>query len=125
MTSSSSAPDGSGPRRPGGRVEAILGPLGLQLNPDKTEIVCLTEGKEGLDFLGFHLRKVQSWKWRGRWYLRRWPSRRAMKAVRERVRAATDRRFVGLPVGTVAARVGPVLRRWCQYYPHGHSAPPL
>ena len=104
------------------RVEAILGPLGLQLNPDKTEIVCLTEGKEGLDFLGFHLRKVESWKWRGRWYLRRWPSRRAMKAVRERVRAATDRRFVGLPVETVAAGVGRVLRRWGQYYRYGNSA---
>lgn len=63
------------------RAGQILGPPGLQLNPDKTRIVCLTEGMEGFDFLGFHCHKVQSWRWRGRWYLQHWPSRAAMAAV--------------------------------------------
>jgi RNA-directed DNA polymerase len=94
------------------RVEAILRPLGLQLNPDKTRIVCLTEGAEGFDFLGFHCHKVESWRWRGRWYLQYWPSRRAMAAVRERIRAATDRRLVGRSVAEVAENVSRVLRRW-------------
>ena len=35
------------------RVTTVLAPLGLQLNPDKTRIVCLTKGKQGFDFLGF------------------------------------------------------------------------
>ena len=104
------------------RVGEILGPLGLQLNPDKTRIVCLTEGAEGFDFLGFHCHKVESWRWRGRWYLQRWPSRRAMAAVRDRIRAATDRRFVGLPVAKVAEKVSRVLRRWAPYYRRGNSA---
>jgi hypothetical protein len=30
--------------------------------------------------------KKESWRWRGRWYLQCWPSRRAMAAVRERIR---------------------------------------
>jgi len=104
------------------RVEAILRPLGLQLNPEKTRIVCLTRGKEGFDFLGFHCHKVESWRWRGRFYLQHWPSRRAMVAIRERVRAATDRRFVGRSVAQVAENVSRVLRRWAQYYRPGNSA---
>jgi retron-type reverse transcriptase len=44
------------------RVAAILAPLGLRLHPDKTRIVQLTRGAQGFDFLGFHLRKVASWK---------------------------------------------------------------
>ena len=47
--------------------------LGLSLSPEKTRIVALTGGKEGFDFLGFHLRKVESWKWRGK-YLQRRPA---------------------------------------------------
>ncbi len=104
------------------RVEAILRPLGLQLNPDKTRIVCLTKGAEGFDFLGFHCHKVESWRWRGRWYLQHWPSRRAMAAVRERIRASTDRRFVGRSVAEVAENVSLVLRRWAPYYRRGTSA---
>ncbi|GBQ04471.1 hypothetical protein SSP531S_59680 [Streptomyces spongiicola] len=37
-------------------VGEILGPLGLRLHPDKTRIVDLREGREGLDFLGCHFR---------------------------------------------------------------------
>ncbi len=58
------------------RVAAILAPLGLQLHPDKTRLVSLAEGRDGFDFLGFHHRLVKSWKWRGRYYLNRWPSTR-------------------------------------------------
>jgi RNA-directed DNA polymerase len=39
------------------RMATVLRPLGLELNPDKTRIICLTRGKEGLDFLGYHLHK--------------------------------------------------------------------
>jgi len=104
------------------RVEQVLGPLGLQLNPEKTRIVCLTKGAEGFDFLGFHCHKVESWRWRGRWYLQHWPSRQAMAAIRERIRAATDRRFVGFSVPAVAEQVSRALQRWAPYYRSGNSA---
>ena len=55
---------------------ATLAPLGLRLHPDKTRIVCLRNGAEGIDFLGFHHRMVESWKRRGRYYLNTWPSAR-------------------------------------------------
>jgi RNA-directed DNA polymerase len=104
------------------RAAAVLGELGLSLSPDKTRIVELTRGKEGFDFLGFHLRKVESWKWRGKWYLQRWPSARAMNGIRAKVRMLTDRRYAGIPLSTVVERLNPVLRGWGNYFRHGNSA---
>ncbi|MDQ3978859.1 MAG: group II intron reverse transcriptase/maturase [Actinomycetota bacterium] len=104
------------------RLAAVLSGLGLQLNPDKTRIVCLTRGREGLDFLGFHLHKVESWRWRGRWYLQRWPSARAMQHIRAKIRAGTDRRFAGVELSIVVEHLNPVLRGWGNYFRHGNSA---
>jgi hypothetical protein len=103
-------------------VAEILAGLGLVLHPDKTRIVCLTRGQQGVDFLGFHLRKVESWRARGRYYLQRWPSDRAMAQVRAKIREATDRRFVGYPVDWVVIRLNRVLRGWGGYFRHGNSA---
>lgn len=100
-------------------VTKILATLGLQLNPDKTRIVCLIKGRQGLDFLGFHLHKVQSWRWRGRWYLLRWPSRAAMKSLRVRIKALTDPSQVGRQLKDVVADLNPLLRGWEQYFRPG------
>jgi RNA-directed DNA polymerase len=71
------------------QVAEILVTLGLHLHPDKTRIVELTKGRQGFDFLGFHHRKVASWRRRGRYYLQRWPATRAMNAIRAKIREAT------------------------------------
>jgi hypothetical protein len=104
------------------RVEVVLAYLGLQLNPDKTRIADLTRGKEGFDFLGFHCRKVESWKWKGRWYLQRWPSARAMNSIRAKVRQGTRRGLVGFEMGTIVEYLNPVLRGWGNYFGVGNSA---
>ncbi|HEX6475804.1 MAG TPA: reverse transcriptase domain-containing protein, partial [Acidimicrobiales bacterium] len=104
------------------RVTAILAPLGLRLNPGKTRIVCLTQGKEGFFFLGFHNHKVQSKKWPGRWYLQRWPSERAMRSIRSKVKDATDRRHVGRPVEAVVGQLNRTLAGWANYFRWGNSA---
>jgi RNA-directed DNA polymerase len=104
------------------QAAAVLAPLGLQLNPDKTRIADLTRGAEGFDFLGFHLHKVESWKWRGHWYLQRWPSARAMSSVRAKIRAGTHRRFAGAELSFVVELLNPVLRGWGNYFRHGNSA---
>jgi group II intron reverse transcriptase/maturase len=103
------------------RATVILARLGLKLHPAKTRIVCLTRGEQGFDFLGFHHHKVESRKWRGKYYLRRWPSKRAMASIRGKVRAETDRRHVGLSIESVAARLSQVLRGWSGYFRYGHS----
>ncbi len=93
------------------RVEAILAPLGLVLNAAKTRIVHLSAGREGFDFLGFHHHKVESRKWRSRYYLQRWPSPRAMNSIRVKVRDATQRRYVGVTIQVVLAEGPPPVRR--------------
>src|SRR5438094_149965 len=97
-------------------------PLGLQLNETKTGIVCLTLGKQGLDFLGFHLHKVESWKWKGRFYLQRWPSRKTMASIRDKIKAATDRANVGKSLATVVKELNPIISGWGNQYRHGNSA---
>jgi len=104
------------------QTEMVLADLGLRVSPQKTRIVELTRGKEGFDFLGFHLHKVESWKWRGKWYLQRWPSARAMNNIRAKVRQLTDRRYSGLPIDAAVERLNPVLRGWGNYFRTGNSA---
>jgi len=104
------------------RARNVLAETGLRVSPEKTRIVELTKGKQGFDFLGFHLRKVESWKWRGKWYLQRWPSSRAMKSVRAKIRELTDRRYAGTELEIVVERLNPVIRGWGNYFRPGNSA---
>jgi RNA-directed DNA polymerase len=103
-------------------MASVLGPLGLHLHPGKTRIVSLRTGAQGFDFLGFHHHKVESWRWRGRYYLQRWPSARAMTVLRGKVREATSTRQVGRSLDAVVADLNPVLRGWAGYFRHGNSA---
>ena len=99
------------------RIEAILEPLGLQLHPDKTRISCLKEGKEGFVFLGFEHRMRESKKWRGRWYLQKWPSPRAMASIRAKVKQRTARRSASLPLDFVVEDLNPVSARLGELLP--------
>jgi RNA-directed DNA polymerase len=108
-------------------VEEILAALGLRLHPDKTRVVDLREGREGLDFLGCHFRARFSgrvWEKYGkiRYYLHRWPSQAAMKKLRSRVHELTDRRRSGTDVRVVIADLNPILRGWGNYFRTGNAA---
>jgi group II intron reverse transcriptase/maturase len=100
----------------------ILGHLGLQLHPDKTRVTCLAKGKGGFDFLGFHHHLVESWRWRGRFYLHRWPSDRAMRSIREKVRELTGHNMTSLDLEYVVGKLNRRLRGWGQYFRNGNSA---
>ena len=109
-------------------VEEILGSLGLELHPDKTKVVDLRQGREGLDFLGCHFRARMSGKlWEQkrivRYYLHRWPSQRAMKRIREKIRARTGRNRAGVrDIRDVIADLNPILRGWGSYFRTGNAA---
>ncbi len=103
------------------RIEHVMSRLGLKLHPQKTRRVALRDGLEGFDFLGCHLRKRMSgrlWQQEGvrRYYLQRWPSRKAMNRVRERVRELTPRGRCHQDMPSVIAELNPVLRGWGQYF---------
>ena len=104
------------------RVGLILARLGLTLHPDKTRVVDVRDGREGFDFLGFHCRKVESWRYRGRRYLQQWPSRRAMQQVRDRIKAITAPRHRLLePVQHLVHDLNGLLRGWRAYFRVGNS----
>ena len=105
-------------------LTAILAELGLALKQAKTRIVHLTEGGEGLDFLGFHHRWVRAASARHRHvqFLARWPSKKAMQHARDRIRELTDRRRLLLPVEMIVQDVNRVLRGWAGYFRYGNSA---
>jgi group II intron reverse transcriptase/maturase len=105
------------------RVRAILQAMGLSLHPTKTRIVELRVRGEGLDFLGCHLRIVRS-HFKGKTYLFRWPRARAMKALREKIRAVTDWRRWGRvgDICPVIAELNPILRGWGNYFRTGNAS---
>lgn len=110
-----------------GAAGSILAELGLQLHPDKTRIVDLREGREGFDFLGCHFRARMSgrlWEQKRviRYYLHRWPSQRAMKRLREKVRDRTGRSRGGTRIEWVIEDLNPILRGWGNYFRTGNAA---
>jgi RNA-directed DNA polymerase len=107
-------------------VGEILASLGLRLHPEKTKVVDLREGREGLDFLGCHFRARMSgrlWEQRRivRYYLHRWPSQRAMARLRDKVRARTGRNRAGTDIRDVIAELNPILRGWGNYFRTGNA----
>lgn len=105
----------------------ILAGLGLELHPDKTRVVDLREGREGFDFLGCHFHARMSgrlWEQKRvvRYYLHRWPSQRAMKRLREKVRDRTGRSRAGTRIEWVIEDLNPILRGWGNYFRTGNAA---
>jgi group II intron reverse transcriptase/maturase len=105
------------------RIREILGTIGLELHPDKTRVVELGLGKEGFVFLGCYLRVMRS-HFKGRTYLFRWPSPKAMNRIRDRVRELTDRRRrAGMKdIREVIRDLNPVLRGWGNYFRTGNAS---
>lgn len=100
-------------------VEQIIARLKLTLHPHKTRLVDL--GCEGFDFLGFHFPKLRSRR-TGRLAPYLWPSQKAMKSVRGRIRDLTDRRLLCLPLSEIVAVLNPVIRGWRTYFRIGNSS---
>jgi group II intron reverse transcriptase/maturase len=105
------------------RVGAILSAMGLTLHPDKTRVVELKLRGDGFEFLGCHLRLVRS-HFKGKTYLFRWPSTKAMNAVREKIRSVTHWRRWGrkLDLDEVTAELNPILRGWGNYFRTGNAS---
>jgi RNA-directed DNA polymerase len=117
-------PDEAGVARE--RIERLLGLLSLELNPEKTRVVDLSEGREGFDFLGchFHARVSGRLLERGvcRYYLHRWPSTRSMKRIRAKIHERTGRKRAGTDVRVVIGDLNPVLRGWGNYFRTGNAS---
>ncbi len=105
------------------RVGVILSRLKLTLHPTKTQVVYVGDGRQGFDFLGFHCRKAESWKYREKRHLQRWPGRRAMQRIGDKIKAITaPRHRLPEPVGPiVGSQPNQALRHWSAYFRVGNS----
>ncbi len=57
-----------------------------------------------------------------RYYLHRWPSQRAMKRLRDKVKERTGRNRVGVDIRVVINGLNPILRGWGNYFRTGNAA---
>src|ERR1019366_687196 len=104
------------------RIGLVMHRLGLTLHPAKTRLVDLRRGKESFVFLGCTLRKKRSIQRNPRWhFLQRWPSPKATKKLRDRVREITSKRQSGQDVKQIIAELTPVLRGWGNYFRTGNA----
>ncbi|MCE9576181.1 MAG: group II intron reverse transcriptase/maturase [Deltaproteobacteria bacterium] len=109
------------------RVRIIFKRLKLELHPEKTRTVELTDGKAGFDFLGCHLHKRMSgaiWaaEKKRRYFLQRWPSTTSLKRVRQRVKDLTPSAAQHRDLRETIATLNPVLRGWGGYFRTGNAA---
>ena len=103
-------------------LRSILAELGLEPKADKTRIVYLQEEGEGLDFLGFHHRRVRGeHRYRHLRFLARWPSREAMQRARNRIREITDSKRLRDPIEVIVQELNRFLRGWANYFRYGNS----
>lgn len=105
------------------RIRIILERMRLTLHPEKTRVVELGVGKEGFTFLGCQLRIMRS-HFKGKAYLYRWPSPKAMKNIRTRIRELTDRRRRARvkDFRVIIRDLNPVLRGWGHYFQTGNAS---
>ena len=102
------------------QIQFVMNKLGLALHPEKTRMVNLRRGKGSFVFLGCTIRKKRSILRNPRaYYMHRWPSPKATKRLRERVREITDKRASGEDVKQIIAKLNPVIRGWGNYFRTG------
>ena len=105
------------------QIQFVTNKLGLVLHPEKTRMVDLRRGKGSFVFLGCTIRKKRSILRNPRaYYMHRWPSPKAMKRLRDRVREITHSRNSGEDVKQVIAKLNPVLRGWANYFRSGTTS---
>ncbi len=100
------------------RVRRLLEKLGLRLHPTKTRVLEVREG--GFDFLGFRFCKRVSKRSRKLApYI--WPSQKAMKSVRSKIRELTRRGEQRTPLTEIVSGLNRIIRGWRNYFRIGNS----
>ena len=89
-------------------VRQWVGEAGLTLHPEKTRVVNATQ-PGGFDFLGYHFER--GWKW---------PRRKSLMKLKERVRAKTSR-LDGRSLSAIVVDVNRSLRGWYGYFQHSQA----
>ena len=103
-------------------VAVFLGRLQLALHATKTCVVDMAG--EGFDFLGFHFHKLPSRR-TGRLAPYAWPSQKAMKTVRAKIRLLTDRRCLYVALPELVGALNRIIHGWRAYFSQGNATKKL
>lgn len=98
------------------RMKRIIAKLELTLNEKKTEV---TKAKEGFDFLGMHFRRKLSRK--GNMWCYIWPSQKAMKKIRNKIKALTNGDYTP-KIEYIVKKINQKLRGWGNYFCQSNCA---
>jgi RNA-directed DNA polymerase len=98
-------------------VAGVLAPLGLRLSPEKTRVVHIDEG---FDFLGFHIRRQRK-RGTNKHYVYTKPSRKAVQAIKDKVKDRTRRSNLHMGVDELLTSLNYTLRGWANYFRSGVS----
>ena len=98
-------------------VAAVLAPLGLRLSPEKTRVVHIDEG---FVFLGMNIRRQRK---RGtqKHYVYTKPSKKAIRAIKDKVKAKTYRSTRHLAPDEMITSLNRMLAGWANYHRYGVS----
>ncbi|WP_367761082.1 group II intron maturase-specific domain-containing protein [Ammoniphilus sp. 3BR4] len=100
-------------------LKAVFEKLELTMNTDKSKLANLwLDKKEGFDFLGFHHRRIPKLFISGKFYdLRSFPSKKAMKKMRTKLKEVTAprARLYWSPKDMVS-KLNPIIQGWKNYY---------
>ncbi|MDQ0192377.1 group II intron reverse transcriptase/maturase [Paenibacillus wynnii] len=99
-------------------LKAVFGKLELQMNTSKSKLINLWGDKEGFDFLGMHHRKISKQiKGRNIHLLRSYPSKKAMKKMRQKVKEITEPRSrLSWSMNQIVKVLNPRIQGWKNYY---------
>jgi len=99
-------------------LKAVFGKLELQMNTSKSKLINLWDDKEGFDFLGMHHRKIpKQIKGTERHILRSYPSKKAMKKMKEKVKEVTEpRNRLFWTMDKMVEELNPKIQGWKNYY---------
>jgi RNA-directed DNA polymerase len=98
-------------------VADVLAPMGLRLSPEKTRVVHIDEG---FDFLSFTIRRLRK-RGTNQYRVYTVPSRKAVMAVKDKVRKKTYRATRVLRLDELLLSLSRTLKGWAEYFRYGVS----
>jgi len=96
-----------------GLLKAWVETQGISLHSEKTRIVNMNETGAGFDFLGYHFEHTRQDK------LDRWPKRKSMAKLKDRIRGLTHRAN-GRSLDETVMRINQITRGWFGYFKHSN-----